>query len=427
MARFLHNVEFYRTVKEPGRYSDGQGLQLLVRMRKGNLSKSWVQRLVVNGNRRDKGLGTYMNSTGHVLVTPAEARDVAYDNWKIARNGGDPWPRVTEVDIKPVIPTFREAAELVMENHPKWPPNTRRTWFNSLVNHVFPTIGDMPLDQIRAAPHLVAVLQPHWYRSPNLAKNLRQRIAKVMRRAVADNIRADNPGESVSALMDKPVTVKAVNYVSVSYSELPYAYGNIHEHREHNASLRLALEFMVLTGTRPNEAQGARWSEMKGRTWTIPASRMKANTEHIVPLSGAAMSVVERAMENRQPGEDSRLLFPAASGGEMKSTLSLRALAKKITGDPEMTAHGFRSSLRTWLRKEQEHLPNDVREFCLAHEPRGQVEKAYQRDTLVDERRPVMEAWGVYVTSGQAPHRVRAVSRSLPRPPAPRRGTRPRR
>ena len=187
---------FVRTVKPTERlrrYGDGNGLYLLVKPGPAGGGKSWVQRLVIHGARRDLGLG------GADLVTLAEARQAAWDNRRIARAGGDP-----RADGKRVSPTFADAAEKVIAMHrPTWREGggSESQWRTSLAAHAFPHIGRKPVHAIDTAD-VMAVLMPVWTSKHETAKRVRHRISAVMKWAIAQGYRSDNPaGESLGAAL----------------------------------------------------------------------------------------------------------------------------------------------------------------------------------------------------------------------------------
>ena len=149
----------------------------------------------------------------------------------------------------------------------------------------------------------------------------------------------------------------------------------------------------MLTACRSGEVRGARWDEIDlgARTWTIPAQRMKAEREHVVPLSDAAIDVLREAAELR---DLSGLVFPS-SRGKVMSDMTLSKLAKEVgvAGTP----HGMRSAFRTWAA-EKTDVPREVAEECLAHVNPNRVEAAYQRSNLLEKRRLLLDRWARYVT-----------------------------
>ncbi len=158
----------------------------------------------------------------------------------------------------------------------------------------------------------------------------------------------------------------------------------------------LALRFLVYTACRSMEIRGGRWSEidMAAKTWTIPASRMKAGRPHAVPLSDGALEVLHAVLPLKG-GDERALLFPGFSrqGGKPLSDVSLSKLLP-----PGVTAHGFRASFRTWAG-EYTNAQREVIELCLAHTVGNQVEQSYARTTLLEKRRTVMGEWSSYLAA----------------------------
>ena len=148
-----------------------------------------------------------------------------------------------------------------------------------------------------------------------------------------------------------------------------------------------ALEFAILTAARSGEARGATWSEidLKAKVWTIPADRMKAGREHRVPLSQAALDLLEALP--RIAGSD--LLFTAPRGGQL-SDMTLLAVLRRMTVDA--VPHGFRSTFRDWC-SERTNYPRDAAEMALAHTIGDKVEAAYRRGDLFEKRRRMMTDW----------------------------------
>ncbi len=376
---------FVRTVKPTERlrrYGDGNGLYLLVKPGPRGGGKSWVQRLVVQGERRDLGLG------GADLVTLAEARQTAWDNRRIARAGGDPRANGTRVS-----PTFTEAADKVIAMHrPAWRAGSgsESQWRASLAAHVYPHIGRRPLHLIDTAD-VMAAMMPIWTSKHETAKRVRHRISAVMRWAIAQGYRTDNPaGEALIAALPKvdraPRHFRALPYAGVgaALQEIRACVGNV--------CAKLALEFMVLCAVRSGEARNARWNDidLERATWTIPAERMKAGREHRVPLSDRALEILDDAAAIR----DGDLVFPSPRRDAPLSSASLGRLLTELGIDA--VPHGFRSSFRDWAAELTE-TPHAVMEAALAHTNRNAVEAAYARSDLFQRRRELMRQWSDYL------------------------------
>ena len=136
------------------------------------------------------------------------------------------------------------------------------------------------------------------------------------------------------------------------------------------------------------------WREvdLAAKIWVIPATRMKAGRPHRVPLSDAAMSILESVLPLKT-GDDS-LVFPGFARNTVKP-LSDVAVAKHLTSG---TAHGLRSTFRDWC-SECTTVQREVIELCLAHSVGNAVEQAYARSDLLDKRRALMQQWADYLTA----------------------------
>src|SRR5262245_60935673 len=158
------------------------------------------------------------------------------------------------------------------------------------------------------------------------------------------------------------------------------------ELREREGSSARALEFTILAAARVNEVLGAKWDEILGDVWTVPASRMKGRREHRVPLSGQAVEMLQALPRT------SEYVFPGARG-QIANNGPRKLLGRM--GSTAVTVHGFRSSFRDWAA-ETTHYPNHVVEMALAHAIPDAVEAAYRRGDLFEKRRKLMDAWAAY-------------------------------
>jgi integrase len=150
------------------------------------------------------------------------------------------------------------------------------------------------------------------------------------------------------------------------------------------------LEFLILTAARTGEVRGARWSEVdfKESVWTVPANRMKGGRAHEVPLSKAAVRVLQ-SMEPMRQGDDG-FIFPGTGASGDLSVMGIAMLLRRM--DVDVTVHGFRSTFRDWAG-EISTFPREVAEAALAHRVGDAVELAYRRGTALEKRRLMMEAW----------------------------------
>ena len=367
----------------PGRHCDGNGLYLYVQ-RTG--TRSWIQRLVVRGRKREFGLGSV------ALVSLAEAREQALANRKLARTGGDP---MAEKRRSVGIPTFAEAARRVIEQkRAGWrSAAVPRNWHRSLEIHAFPRIGRVPVSEVTSAD-VLEILAPIWHAKPPTARIVRHRIHAVLEWAIAMDWRGDNPCDRLLPVLGSQN--HAVRHrKALPHGEVGAAIGKV---RAANAGKvdALAFELMVLTASRGVEIRGAVWSEIdtEERVWTVPASRMKSVREHRVPLCGRALEILDAA--RKLGGGGSPIVFVGKRGREMGGEQMGRLLGKHgIAAVP----HGFRSSFRDWAAEETDH-PREVVEAALAHVVRNPVEAAYMRSDLFERRRVLMNQWAAYLAGG---------------------------
>jgi integrase len=239
---------------------------------------------------------------------------------------------------------------------------------------------------------MLSILRPIWYDKTETAGRVRGRIEKILDSATADGAReGENPARwagHLSTLLPKPRQVtKAKHHAALDYRELPAFWKELAAMEGTGAA---ALRWTILTVARSGETRGATRTELdKDGVWKIPAARMKADREHRVPLTKAALATI--------PPGDSILLFPAPRGGQLFDT-SISAVLRRM-GRGDITVHGMRSTFRDWAG-ETTHHPREVIEHALAHQLKDKAEAAYARSDLLAKRRKLMEDWAAFVTGG---------------------------
>ena len=307
------SATFVRTVKAPGRYGDGRGglgMSLLVRTAaRGHLTKCRTQSVRMDGRPTSIGLGCYP------VVTLALARQRALENAQAIAEGRDPRRRAARA-----VPTFAEACETVIAIHAgTWKPGGKNeeNWRSTTRDYVLPRLGRMPVDAA-TGKDVMGVLEPIWTVKRETARRVRSRIGAVMKWAVAQGYRIDNPaGEALAAAL--PNNAAAA---------------------EHRRALPHA------------EVRNTRWEDidLDRRIWTVPAERMKAGREHRVPLSERALAVLDSARASLAHGRG--IVFPSPTG----VTQTHRPMGDLMrTLDIDAVPHGFRSSFRDWAAECTEH------------------------------------------------------------------------
>ncbi len=378
------SVARVKSLCDPGRYSDGEGLHLYI----GKTGrKSWVQRITIDGRRRDIGLG------GYPAVSLAQARKRSANNRAAVSDGKDP----VSDKRKPKMPTFEEAVDTVHKaNRPRWRNEKHAaSWIQTLERHAFPKIGNKRIDKIGRAD-VLTVLTPIWTTRPETARRVRQRMRTVFRWAMAHGFTETNPaGEVIDGALPPMPKVKA-HLRSLPYQDVGMALETVSASQA-SLSAMLCFRFLVLTATRSGEARAATWDEidMQKRLWRIPSERMKAGIEHRVPLSEQALDVLAQASALR---DESGLVFPSPlKPGSPMSDMTLTKILRSTGLADRATVHGFRSSFKNWTL-EQTDTPWAVSETALAHSLGNSTEQAYARSDLFERRRALMQNWADYLT-----------------------------
>lgn len=374
--------------KRRGYFCDGGGLFLQV---SAAGAKSWVFRFKEGGRLREMGLGpTY-------TVSLAEARQKALECRKLRLEGLDPIERrravrwQAKLDAAKAISFEECAARYIAAHKAGWRnPKHAAQWPSTLVTYVNPIFGEIPVEAVDVGLVMKA-LEPIWTEKPETAARVRGRIESILDWATARGYRqGENParwrGHLENLLPNRSKVRRVEHHAALAYTEIA---AFMIELRQQEGIAASALEFAILTAARTGEVIGARWGEINTgeRLWTIPAERMKAGKEHRVPLSDAAMAIVEKMAAIRS-GD---FAFPGAKAQRPLSNMAFLMLLRRMDrGD--LTAHGFRSSFRDWAA-ERTTFPAEVAEMALAHAVSDKVEAAYRRGDLFQKRRQLADAW----------------------------------
>lgn len=378
-----------RTINQPGKYADGAGLFLrVVETSGGGVAKSWVFRYRLHGKQHDLGLGK--------LATwdLAEARERAKKCRQMVHEGQDPveyYQQFRKPKEAAKKHTFAEAAEAYIATKRKgWHPRHVAQWESTLRRYAAP-IAQKPVDAI-TMDDVRECLASDWTDKPETLSRVRQRIERVLDAATSRGWRSgDNParfkGNLETWLPDRPRGHKAKPRAAMAYTELSAFLAEL---RGKQGFSPRALEFQVLTATRPGEASGARWDEidLDAATWVIPGARMKMGEEHRVPLSTQAVALLRSLPQLRENPH----VFPGEKRGKPLTTAAAMKVLKTMR--PGLTAHGFRSTFRTWCA-EVDRCPRDIAESALAHTIQG-VEGVYNRSEFLAQRAALMQRWADY-------------------------------
>jgi integrase len=306
--------------------------------------------------------------------------------------------------------TFAECAELYIEAQaPGWSnPKHIEQWRSTLKNLAGPIIGHLPVDQIDTAL-VMRCLELIWATKTETANRLRGRMEAVLDWATVRGYRnGDNPARwrgHLDKLLPRPSQVVRVkHHAALPFTEIGQFMQQL---REDTGVASRALELVILTACRTNEVIKAQWSEfdLRQNTWAIPAERMKSKRRHRVPLSAAAIQVLEATK-----GLDKTYVFPGHKRNSHLSNAAMLQVLKRLerTG---ITVHGFRSTFRDWCA-ESTNYPAHVAEMALAHTLRDKTEAAYRRGDLLEKRARLMADWARYCSKPAEPAAVVAIRRN---------------
>lgn len=384
-----------------GKYEDGGGLRLVV---SSTGARKWVLRYTIHGKRREMGLGSMSE------VSLAQAREDAALYRGLAKKGIDPIAHRDSTMV--AVPTFSECAAEYIESHKSSWSNQKHIaqWSSTIKTYVEPVVGARSVDAV-TTEDLLKILRPIWESKTETAKRVQGRIENILDYAAAHNFRNHvNPARwrgHLDKLLPKPSKLKKErHHPAMPYQEISEFYLGLSDRDSYSS---YALRLLILTATRTSEVLNATWGEfnLEDKVWVIPADRMKMKREHRIPLSDAAMSVIDKVVEIKR----GQYLFPSGKrkrdpvgGGLIDASLSnmallqlMRKLGYGVNGDMgPYVPHGFRSSFRDWSG-EVSSYPRDVAEMALAHTIQNKVEAAYRRGDLFEKRKKMMQEWGEFV------------------------------
>jgi integrase len=390
-----------RNINRPCKLNDGDGLYLIVTRSKregGGLFKRWAFRFRLNRHvsRNGKRADQWMTLGSMPPMTLKEARAKAAATRKQRDEGINPIiAKRAERAAKALQQgvTFQEYAEAyIADKKTEWKNQKYAAdWTSTLSRFAYPVIGKLPPCEIDTH-HVLRILKPIWKTKTVTAGQVRERIEKILDAAKVDGLRAgDNPARWKYHLQHaglKSVRKRKVKH----FNALPFEEigGFMSDLRARQGVAPRALELLILCANRSGEVIGAKWHEfdLDKRVWVIPGERMKGGEQHKVPLSDAAARLL-RAMETQRRDD---FVFPGDGRATMSN--SVFAMLLRRMGRRDITTHGFRSSFRDWSA--QAGFDWVLCEKALAHAIGNKTSRAYLRDDMLEQRRPLMTSWAAH-------------------------------
>jgi integrase len=377
------------TVKSAGRHGDGQGLYLVVDpsgARRWVFIYRWKQSGQKGpGRHREMGLGPVSG------VSLQRAREKAADARALLADGKDP---IAQKRSLQAVPTFGELADelIAAKSSALRSDKSVARWKRALGSHA-ESLRSSRVDAVSTNDVLNA-LKPIWTTKSETASMTRGYIEAVLDAAKARGYRAgENPARwrgHLDHLLPRPQKLARGHHKAMAFVDVSAFIAKL---RAREATAADALEFLILTAARSGEVLNACWDEidLASKIWTIPAERMKAANEHRVPLSAAAIKILEKMAKLRVAG--SEVVFPGQQRGQPMSNMALNMLLRRLGVD--VTSHGFRSSFRDWAGETTQY-PRELAEVALAHTVGDETERAYRRGDALERRRPLMDDWATF-------------------------------
>ena len=353
------------------------------------------KQVIVGRRRPEMGLGSIADVSFEQASALAEKAAVAI------RENIDPRAVLITAAHAASGPSMAEAINVYLDAiAPTWRHiYARQNWFNPVQRYALPIIGHLKVDAIETR-HVLAVLKLTDEKGvATLGGKVRSRLKTVFDWLIAHGMRnaaLGNPAEAgpINAGRPKNSHGKAGHYRRIKkLDDAPAAFQKVYARSPENTALA-AWAFMMLTAARPGEALAARWDQIdwEKRIWSNPVSKTGKPLE--VPLSSLALAILEQAKDRRV----SDLIFANSGGGQLAH--SHFASATTRAGIEAGTPHSWRSVFRD-TAEDRLHFSRYIAEVALGHSL-GAVEEAYRRETGVEKRRAMMEAYANWLDGAQA-------------------------
>ena len=352
--------------------------------------KTWRFRYSKGGKEFTIRIGVYTKpaTDGHVGL--ADARSAAIQYQAQIANGGHPAEKPAPTPVM-----FRAAVLDYLERATEY--RARSTVSRDKLMHRYcASIDDRDISDLK--PSDLRKILDGLKDRPESQRKMKHFLNRVFTHAVALGWRDRNPMVELAKLNYG----KKVEHKSRPAITDPKRFGELLRMMDgytgHEA-VCTALKVLPLVALRPGELRGARWKEIdfESNLWTIPASRMKGGQrEHVVPLSKQVAVLLWDLHMWTDNGPNS-LVFSMRDKPISENTINGALRRLGIDTKTEHTAHGFRASFSTLANEKRKD--SDLIEMALSHAGRDRIKKIYDRSTLLDDRRKLMQWWANYCDS----------------------------
>jgi integrase len=368
-----------------GKHRDGEGLQFEV---KGG-SRRWTFTYMFEGRQRELAIGKYP------AMTLAEARAKRAELREAKDRGVDPRRALAGATVPDKAITFRRDMEtFIAHMRGQWTAGSLSEWQQSMERIATPLM-DKATSTVTQADVLEAI-RPVWEITHTTARRVLGRIEQVIEHAMAVAPGrfggGTNPCDNVLRVLPR-VSAIVQPRPAMPWRQLPGFYAELRGRSETAARM---LELLLLTCCpRTGEILRATWGEINGDRWNVPAQHMKSGVARTIPLSVAAMSLLD-GIKPDQLASNTLIFGSRRRGGSGRQTNdAMQNLLREEMGY-KYTVHGFRSSFMDWIAEVHPQRLLEA-ERALDHKIGNQVQRAYLRTDLLDQRRELAELWGVYL------------------------------
>lgn len=383
--------------------ADGKGLALVV---SANLNKRWIFRYTRPDGRKNMiGFGSYPD------VSSSSARKKAADARLKVEQGIDPGDEVKQSKVK-IKTELKGSFKLVAESWyafkaQSWAPETARKVRECLTLHLYPKLQYKQITAITTAD-IKPILRALHESSPRVAQKAREYCNQIIDYAIQEGLREDGRYLTLRGILPRP---SSKHFPAVTKSnELPKMIKIIRG--IDSLQTRTAILLCLYTASRPGVVVAAEWSELdlEAKEWHIPASKMKAEHDHITPLPKQIIQAIEQL---KGPAGESPYVFVSIRKPETRhmhrDTLSSALREKGLRG--VTVTHGFRATFRT-IARERLRADADVLEAQLAHAKKDMIQKAYDRTQFLDERHILIQQWADYLDAMEAGGKIVPIAKS---------------
>lgn len=376
---------------KPYKLYDGQGMFLEIRP---NNSRYWRLKYRFGGKEKLLALGVYP------LIPLKEARQRRDDARRLLEQDIDPGMDRKERRLK----TFEDAENTFERLTREWYENWRQdktpkhaaAILSRFETDVFPTLGDLPVSKITPQMILKVVKKAEARAAYDVARRIKQTCGQILRYGVATG-RAER--DCSHDIKDALRPYKMEHFATLDIKEIP-EFLRVLDRNEMRLykQTQLAMRLLMFTFVRTSELINSSWEEfdLQGKTWVIPATRMKMRRDHIVPLSDQAVAILK---ELKEMSGDWPWVFPnqVRPIKPMSNGTIIHAI-RRMGYQDKMTGHGFRALAMTTL-KEKLSYRHEVIDRQLAHAKKNKIVAAYDRAEFLDDRRKMMQEYADYIVS----------------------------